>query len=512
LLKSLDETSIKYFLFYEKIKSIPNLNQLAESFSALIDSNKLDKIFSAKINNLNKEVESELEKIFSLSAKNPSLFTLIKSQNQNNINNNNNSTTHLFTIDDQTNKTNPNLTGQQSNNYNNKNLNQKTTHNPIRIYMDGVFDIIHSGHFNAIRQSKKLGDILVVGVNSDADVEKSKGPTLMSCKERAALARACKWVDEVIEETPYTPTIELLDSLNIDFCAHGDDMPVNANGVGCYDEIKGAGRLRVFKRTEGISTTEIIGRLLMCTKESDRQKQQLAEKGNLPITSSALLKDITEAEFDDQFNKGPVISSFLTTGRRLIEFCNNKVPKQGEKVVYIDGAFDILHIGHIEMLKKAKERGDFLYVGIHDDKTVNGYLGKNSPILNLQERVFNLLALKYVDDVVIGAPLKINEDLIRSLRIDVVLCIKSENSSSNIKDEYANGELLRNNKHVIDDPYEVPKKYNIYEEIFYDFDLNNEILVKRILEKREQYVKKYKNKSEKEEVYYKQEKVYLEEI
>merc|ERR1712032_822498 len=67
-----------------------------------------------------------------------------------------------------------------------------------RIYMDGVFDIIHSGHFNALRQGKKFGHILVVGVNSDSDVEKAKGPPLMNVQERANLVRACKWVDEVV--------------------------------------------------------------------------------------------------------------------------------------------------------------------------------------------------------------------------------------------------------------------------------------------------------------------------
>lgn len=500
LLHSIDENIIKSFLIYNKIKSTPILNSSAEAFLNLTLKDKLDDVTSSKIKNLKKEIDSDFETVSNqLSLENSNLHSFlisVETSSLPNFNQNDNNEK----ISAESLNVNETITNNQTNN--------NSPHKPTRIYMDGVFDIIHSGHFNAIRQSKKLGDVLVVGVNSDLDVEKSKGPTLMNCKERAALVHACKWVDEVIEDTPYTPTISLLDSLNIDFCAHGDDMPVDSNGVGCYDEIKNNGRLKVFKRTEGISTTEIIGRLLMCTKESDRQKTQLPEKNNMPITSSALLKDITESEYDE-FNKGPVVSNFLTTGWRLIEFCNNKVPKQGEKVVYLDGAFDILHIGHIEMLKKAKGLADFLYVGIHDDKTVNGYLGKNSPILNLQERVFNLLALKYVDDVVIGAPLKINEDLIRSLKINKVLCVKSAKKDNNNKDDYVNNEEIKKQQY---DPYEVPKKLGIYEEISYDFDLNNEILVKRILEKREQYVKKYKNKSKKEEIYYKNEKVYLQEI
>jgi beta-fructofuranosidase len=119
---------------------------------------------------------------------------------------------------------------------------------PIKIYIDGVFDIIHSGHFNAIRQAKKLGDICLCGVNSDEDVLKVKGPTLMNDKERCALAFACKWCDEVGEKTPYTPTLATLDKYNCDYLSHGDDIPINEKGECCYDEIIHA--------PEGYSTTD----------------------------------------------------------------------------------------------------------------------------------------------------------------------------------------------------------------------------------------------------------------
>jgi len=49
------------------------------------------------------------------------------------------------------------------------------------------------------RQAKSLGDILVVGVHSDEEIARHKGPTVMKEKERYALIRSCKWVDEVVE-------------------------------------------------------------------------------------------------------------------------------------------------------------------------------------------------------------------------------------------------------------------------------------------------------------------------
>jgi len=385
--------------------------------------------------------------------------------------------------------------------------NARSENKKIRIFMDGVFDIIHSGHFNALRQGRKFGDILVVGVNSDADVEKAKGPTLMNVHERAALIGACKWVDEVVIDTPYTPTLELLDSLNIDYCSHGDDPCFNENGEDVYAEMKKKNRFKVFRRTEGISTTEIIGRLLMLSKESGlnqhkkslderREKENSEIQVDKVITSNNLLQK-KEEEF---FHKGPVVSSFLTTGWRLQEFCNNKFPKENDKVVYIDGAFDILHIGHIETLRKAKELGDYLFVGVHDDATVNFHRGKNYPILNMQERVLNLLALKYVDDVVIGAPWAITEDIIKSLKINLVV--------QGTQYKYETEDKMEG---LIADPYQVPKKLEIYKEIQSDFDLTNDVLVKRLIERREYYIKKYQNKAKKEEEYYKK-KEYVSEV
>ena len=83
-----------------------------------------------------------------------------------------------------------------------------------RIYIDGCFDLTHSGHFNAIRQAKACGDELVVGTCSDEEILKTKGPTIFNGRERAEIMRHCKFVDEVQADTPYTPTIEFLNDIN----------------------------------------------------------------------------------------------------------------------------------------------------------------------------------------------------------------------------------------------------------------------------------------------------------
>jgi len=56
------------------------------------------------------------------------------------------------------------------------------------------------------------------------------------------------------------------DKLNCDFCVHGDDLATTPDGQDAYGKVKEAGRMKVIKRTEGISTTDLVGRLLLVTK------------------------------------------------------------------------------------------------------------------------------------------------------------------------------------------------------------------------------------------------------
>ncbi|CAE8716793.1 unnamed protein product, partial [Polarella glacialis] len=137
----------------------------------------------------------------------------------------------------------------------------------VRGYIDGCFDIMHSGHYNAIRQARSICDVLVVGVHSDQEIAENKSMPVMKENERYALLDHIKWIDETIYDVPYSPEIATLERARADFCIHGDDMPVNAQGVCAYDGMRLAGRLRIVKRTEGVSTTDLIGRLLTLARQ-----------------------------------------------------------------------------------------------------------------------------------------------------------------------------------------------------------------------------------------------------
>lgn len=363
---------------------------------------------------------------------------------------------------------------------------------PERLYMDGVFDMVHSGHFNAIRQAKLLCDILVMGVVSDYEVEVTKGPPVMNLKERVELISACKWVDEVAsDDIPYSPSIELIDKLNCQFVGHGDDLALSADGTDCYSIIKKAGRMRTFKRTEGISTTDIVGRILLLAKDPTRHQTKLLKKmsGDNIITSSNVDKVVETSK--SHINYNPSAFQLLQTTRRMKQFSSNREPKPDDKVVYVDGSFDLLHIGHVRILKKARELGTFVVVGIYDDETVEHLRGEHYPLLNVQERVLNILALKYVDEVVIGAPYVVTQQLLNMFNVTIVL-----KGSETPVDEKVDYEITEN------DPYQLPKKLGIFKKVWLDCNVTSENLITRIIENRQKIMEANEKKKKKQELYY----------
>lgn len=164
--------------------------------------------------------------------------------------------------------------------------------NPVRIYMDGVFDGFHYGHARLLKQGKdKFKHVyLIVGVCMDEDVEKYKGKTLTTRKERMELIRHCKWADEVID-APWITTVEFLDSIKAHYCAR-DDLPYPCGDIAdVYEPIKTNGRFLATQRTEGISTTDLIMRVI---RDYDFYVKRNIKKG---CTAEEL--NITKEKYDE---------------------------------------------------------------------------------------------------------------------------------------------------------------------------------------------------------------------
>ncbi|KAG0586669.1 hypothetical protein KC19_2G107600 [Ceratodon purpureus] len=216
----------------------------------------------------------------------------------------------------------------------------------VRVYMDGCFDMMHYGHANALRQARALGDELVVGVVSDEEIKANKGPPVMSMDERVVMVKSVKWVDEVIEDAPYEINEEFMNKLftdhKIDYIIHGDDPCLLPDGSDAYAHAKKAGRYKQIKRTEGVSSTDIVGRMLLCVRDRPNET---------PVHAS-LQRQFSHGHSDkgSSAGAGTRVSHFLPTSRRIVQFSNGKGPRPDARIVYMDGAFDLFHAGHVEVL------------------------------------------------------------------------------------------------------------------------------------------------------------------
>ncbi|KAL5974905.1 Ethanolamine-phosphate cytidylyltransferase [Asimina triloba] len=236
---------------------------------------------------------------------------------------------------------------------------------PVRVYMDGCFDMMHYGHCNALRQARALGDQLVVGVVSDSEITANKGPPVTPLHERMIMVGAVKWVDEVIPDAPYAITKEFMNKLfneyNIDYIIHGDDPCLLPDGTDAYALAKKAGRFKQIKRTEGVSSTDIV-------VEYSEEFEELYEHSKTSLLSHLLEIWTEECPPSAIWKEGPGPDA---------------------RIVYMDGAFDLFNAGHVEnlssleilrMKKFAVKR--ILEGDLWEDKQSAHFIGKeyiNSP-------------------------------------------------------------------------------------------------------------------------------------
>jgi len=126
------------------------------------------------------------------------------------------------------------------------------------VFTNGCFDVFHPGHLHILSKAKSFGDLLVVGLNTDASVKKLKGPErpIHNETQRAQLLAALKLVDAVVlfdEDTP----LELIKSLQPDVLVKGADYKIE-EVVGATEVQAAGGKVELVELLDGHSSSAII--------------------------------------------------------------------------------------------------------------------------------------------------------------------------------------------------------------------------------------------------------------
>lgn len=139
-----------------------------------------------------------------------------------------------------------------------KAVDQYHAENKKIIFTNGCFDLLHIGHVTYLEEAKKLGDVLIVGVNTDDSVKKLKGSTrpIQNEKDRAEILAALKAVDHTVlfsEETP----LKLIQSIKPDILVKGGDWKIEQI-VGSEFVLSYGGSVKSLNFVDGKSTTALI--------------------------------------------------------------------------------------------------------------------------------------------------------------------------------------------------------------------------------------------------------------
>ena len=433
-----------------------------------------------------------------------------------------------------------------------------------RLWIDGCFDFFHHGHTGVMLQSRRLGNELLVGLHSDEDIRANKGPTVMNLEERVAAVEACRFSTGVVPHAPYVTSIPWISHYGCQYVTHGDDITSDAQGNDCYRFVKKAGRMKIVPRTPGISTTDLVGRMLLCTKShfikslvdtldgkegkgSEDERGQRGEQMRTRIREYAAapngrdsyvevysfkpkhrpierrrssvrsVRANSESSTDQQahhrvHDNGKGVFSSIVSG---------VPPKPGQRIVYVDGGFDLFSSGHIAFLQTVsaleeehgRQRGwyedsakeqrikdfgsdygpAFVIAGVHDDEVINYHKGLNYPIMNIFERGLCVVQCAYVHGVVFSAPYIPSKTYLSTLPFLT--------STTTVPNAVYHGptSFMPSALDSSTDLYADAKEMGIFHETpTHRFqDVNSAQIVQRILDNRQQYEERQRKKGEK---------------
>jgi rfaE bifunctional protein nucleotidyltransferase chain/domain len=136
------------------------------------------------------------------------------------------------------------------------------------VFTNGCFDLLHPGHTESLERARALGDVLIVGINSDASVRELKGAgrPILPEQERAEILAAMQCVDAVVIFDELTPR-EIISALLPDVLVKGGDWPDNQI-VGREEVEAAGGKVVLIPVVAGYSTTAILAKMRVAGSQS----------------------------------------------------------------------------------------------------------------------------------------------------------------------------------------------------------------------------------------------------
>lgn len=213
-------------------------------------------------------------------------------------------------------------------------------------YIKGSFDMFNLKHLNILKIARKKCEFLIVGINTQESIERNKYKNpLISFNDRFEIVSAIKYVDKVIPLDNNLQCVVDQEHIDIVFDVPGeDDMKL------------------------------------------DEESHMMWENKGIKII--CIGSDQIEKEINNLY------SNHRSNGAE-----DTNRSKDTKTIGYTTGVYDMFHIGHLNILKRAKEKCDYLIVGVSTDECVKGYKNR-TPICNFKEREQIVSAIKYVDEVV----------------------------------------------------------------------------------------------------------------
>ncbi len=253
-----------------------------------------------------------------------------------------------------------------------------------------------TGISRLIQQAKDSGCVVLVDPKG-TDFIRYQGASVLTpnLKEFEAVVGVCVDVDEIVSKGQ-----ALCESLNLQalLITRGKDgmtlirvgesaVHLPSRALDVFD-VTGAGDTVIATLAAALASGHDIVHATALANEA--AGLVVAKLGTAFVTADELNRAVMEHHVK---NKGILDETRLTS-------VVNEIKKQGETLVMTNGCFDVLHAGHVQYLKQAKQLGDYLIVAVNDDASVARLKGDRRPINHLQDRMDVLDALEVVDWVI----------------------------------------------------------------------------------------------------------------